>query len=227
MIADEKGDFNLSKFSETDTLTFSAIGFKKKTLLYRNLKTSVVLDSALTQLSEVRIYQNQEVWLGYTDQKETIQTTNLLNSSLFETGIIVKNRERLKGTLSTIRIKAGFIGTPKLPYRVNVYSIGKDGLPAENLLKKEIIFIPKTKKLKWFEFNIDEQGIQLPEDGICIGLEFLNPSVSAYKLTKNYTPARLGFFSQEFPSVVRTNDSGGWYYSKISTLAAGIKVQIQ
>ena len=226
LLADESGKFTLPKLLDKDTLVFSAMGYKKLTLPYKRVKSIVVLENSPISLSEIRIYPKKTLWLGYTGQEETIHNTNLAASMLFEKGILIFNNQNLQGFLSSVRVKVGFIGKPKLPYRINIYSIGKNGLPHNNLMNDEIIFIPKSKKLRWYEFDISTQQIEMPKEGICIGIEVLNPSTGNYTFTSKFAPVRLDFFSHDYPGVMRTNTSDGWVLSNSGTLGASIKLEI-
>lgn len=226
LLADESGKFTLPKLLENDTLVFSAMGYKKLALPYKRVKSIVVLENSSFSLSEIKIYPKKTLWLGYTGQEETIHNTNLAASMLLEKGILIFNNQNLQGFLSSVRVKVGFIGKPKLPYRINIYSIGKNGLPNNNLMNDEIIFIPKSKKLKWYEFDINTQQIEMPKEGICISIEVLNPSTGNYTFTRNFAPVRLDFFSDDYPGVIRTNTSDGWFLSNSGTLCASVKLEI-
>lgn len=93
-------------------------------------------------------------------------------------------------------------------------------------MNDEIIFMPKSKKLKWYEFDISTQQIEMPQEGVCISIEVLNPSTGNYTFTSKFAPVRLDFFSDDYPSVMRTNTSNGWFLSNSGTLGASVKLEI-
>lgn len=99
---------------------------------------------------------------------------------------------------------AGFKGNLKLPLRINLYNLDAEGLPNENILKQPIVFTPNSARMKWYEFDISDQQIQFPEDGLCISMEFLIPSVKDYKLTDNFMPYYMRFHKPGSVLVHRT-----------------------
>ncbi len=93
--------------------------------------------------------------------------------------------------LESINVILGFNGNPVIPYRINVYSINKEGVP-DNLLNRKMVEVFPSKKMKNYKIDFKDQKIKLPENGFCVSIELLNNSIKHKKLGKYYSPI-VGF----------------------------------
>jgi hypothetical protein len=227
--SDENGIFKISDLLESDSLTSNSTGFQQIKISATDfLKTNkIVLKRKLIHLAELKIINKSSKWIGYTNELDQITTYNFLSLQSSETGIIIGNKEKNRGIIKSIKVKVGFIGKPKLPYRIHLYSLQKNGIPENELLQREIVFKPRSKKLKWYTFNIEEQNIELPETGLAATIEFINPSTKNYILSKNFTPIRQGFFSRDFQVISRHSNSNGWYLENSSLPMISLEVLLQ
>ena len=168
IISDKNGNFIFKTF--TDSLTFSAVGFKARKIAFLDLHKNplIKLETQIFELNGILITNKKTIWLGYANEKQTVISFALKSSGVSENGIRILRPTHITGFLKTVKVKVGFNGKPKLPLRVNIYNLNEFGLPADNILKKDIVFTPTSKKVKWYKFSVEDQHIELPENGVCI-----------------------------------------------------------
>ncbi len=155
-ISDEQGNFTIKNYS--DSVTFRAVGYKDLRISFNDLKRNshVKLEAKVVELSGITVSSKKTIWLGYSGEKEVVTSFLLKSVGKSENGILIKNPGYIAAFLKTVKVKVGFEGSPKLPYRINIYAVDKEGFPIENILKKDIVFTPKSRKMKWHQFRLDD-----------------------------------------------------------------------
>ncbi len=64
------------------------------------------------------------------------------------------------------------------PLRLHIYSLREDGLPGEELLKKQVIFSETNFKKGILEVDIKEQNIILDRTSFFVGVQWINKSTN-------------------------------------------------
>ena len=175
-----------------DTLKVSSIGYISKFIplsKYKNLG-EISLNIQLTEnteaLNEVLIITEKTKYvkkISLGEEKEG----NVSRSSLigYETCVFIKNPENEYGKLKRVYIKlkkredAEFTAT----FNIKFYDFDfKNNIPGKELYDKNIIVKAKNKFYTLW-IDVEDLGIMMPKEGICVGVEFMDPANE----TKKYT----------------------------------------
>lgn len=200
---------------KTVSLRISAVGFEELNVKVSDLPQKVVLKRATYVLEDVVIRSNKrkKAKLGHSSVVGGVYSH--FGISNFEIGEIIPNPNKISGVIEKITVKAGFRGEGGANFRLILYSLDKQGLPERNIIKEDIIF-HVSGKLKNYTFNIANQYLILPENGLMVGVEILNPK--KIKFNSNFIPI-LGFklMKDGGQTVIRSEASNGWEIIKLST----------
>ena len=219
-VTNDKGEFNLlvpdSLISEKTKI--SIIGYKTRIVSTADLvKMSVIkLSRDLTTLAEVEVRpkKTKNKILGNETKTNGVRGGFKRNSLGSEMAIKlnIKHKDtQLRKFM--ININANTIGLPV--FRFNVYSVGKDGMPNENLLKQNILIEPKNP-LGLVELDLVPFDIILNED-VFISMEWIKDLGDAKAITFS---TKLVGNSTYF----RQTSQGKW--EKISPIGIGLFVEV-
>ncbi len=176
-VSDEKGGFQfiVPDSLKKEALRLSIIGYKSATLpvLSLDANKNVYLTPASVKLDEV-VIQPKKVKikiLGNQTRSKSVSGGFKSNSLGAEMGIRlnIKHADTYLRKLM-FQINSNTIGKSPI-FRVNVYALGNDGLPGENLLKQNIIIEPK-EKTGFLEVDLKPYSIFVSED-VFITLEWI------------------------------------------------------
>lgn len=168
---EENGTFILHTNNENSRLIFNALGYEKKTILAKDCK-KVVLKESLIELKEVIISKRLE-----TRKKEIGKNDNPIFEA-FPNGpkVDCKFFPFLPEYKKTPYIKQVTLQTDSkiedASIKLYFYSVGPDGLPDENLLKKENIVYLKKGVYK-HKFDVSDYHLVMPKNGIFVVFEKL------------------------------------------------------
>ncbi|MFC5194566.1 carboxypeptidase-like regulatory domain-containing protein [Bizionia hallyeonensis] len=203
----EKGAFLFEiKKHLYDTLKISSIGYASKFITlnkYKNqevVNLNVLLNEKITELEEVIINSKK---LEYKNRYRLGEKKNGITavSSLigYETGVFIENPFNKEGKLKTIRIKlmkrdeVDFIASLNIKfYRYDV--INKK--PGTELYSKNVVVKPKNRNYT-LKINVEDFNIFLPEEGMCIGVEFIDPNNQSKKYDRIGPMYRFKFSNEE------------------------------
>jgi hypothetical protein len=208
---------------DSDKIQLSCIGYKTVSLEGRELfklPTQILNRSDISLDSIVVRKPNQPLDLKFP--RRIIKMGYEYNFS-FEEGVILQNKNFENQIIKGVSINCGLKGNPKIPFRLNFYSLNTNGLPDKLLNKEQIIIFPKDK-LNLEKINLENQKIQFPKYGICISLELVNPSTVKKKLGTHYMPI-IGFDKKSNNQrVIRTDYLPNWskFKSFGNTMAIGL-----
>jgi hypothetical protein len=169
--SEENGTFIIHTNNENSSLIFNALGYEKKTILAKDCKKVVLKESSI-ELNEVFISKRLE-----TKRKEIGKSDNQIFEA-FPNGP--------KVDCKFFPFKAEYKKTPYIKYvtlqtdskiedasiKLHFYSVGADGLPGENLLKKENIVYIKNGVYK-HKFDVSDYHLVLPKNGLFVVFEKL------------------------------------------------------
>ena len=185
------GDYNfdISKHLH-DTLKISSIGYNSKFIILdkfkskKNIKLDISLSQKITQLDEVVLNLKKKKY----NKKHTIgedKEGNAAVSSLigYETCVLIENPFNKDGKLDEIYIKLRKRKNTQFIASLNIkfYSFDKiNQKPGYELYTKKLIVKPKNRN---YTLNIDvkDMDIYLPKEGMCIGVEFIDPNNESKK----------------------------------------------
>lgn len=186
---DGKYNFDISKHLY-DTLKVSSIGYNSKFIILdkfkskKNIKLDISLSQKTTQLDEVVLNLKKKKY----NKKHTIgedKEGNAAVSSLigYETCVLIENPFNKDGKLDEIYIKLRKRKNTQFIASLNIkfYSFDKiNQKPGYELYTKKLIVKPKNRN---YTLNIDvkDMDIYLPKDGMCIGVEFIDPNNESKK----------------------------------------------
>lgn len=168
---EENGTFIIHINNENSSLIFNALGYEKKTILAKDSKRVVLKESSI-ELKEIFISKRLE-----TRRKEIGKSDNQIFEA-FPNGpkVDCKFFPFLSEYKKTPYIKYVTLQTDSkiedASIKLHFYSVGTDGLPDENLLKKENIVYLKKGVYK-HRFDVSDYHLIMPKSGLFVVLEKL------------------------------------------------------
>lgn len=182
-------NFDISKHLY-DTLKVSSIGYNSKFIILdkfenkKNIKLDISLSQKITQLDEVVLNLKKKKY----NKKYTIgedKESNAAVSSLigYETCVLIENPFSKEGKLDEIYIKLRKRKNSQFIASLNIkfYSFDKiNQKPGYELYTKNLIVKPKNRNYT-LNINVKDMDIYLPKEGMCIGVEFIDPNNESKK----------------------------------------------
>lgn len=186
---DGKYNFDISKHLY-DTLKVSSIGYNSKLIILdkfknkKNIKLDISLSQKITHLDEVVLNLKKKKY----NKKYTIgegKESNAAVSSLigYETCVLIENPFNKEGKLDEIYIKLRKRKNTQFIASLNIkfYSFDKiNQKPGYELYTKNLIVKPKNRNYT-LNINVKDMDIYLPKEGMCIGVEFIDPNNESKK----------------------------------------------
>jgi hypothetical protein len=218
--ANEEGKISLdiNQAIETDSITISAVGYRSKTYIFKQLKeetTIVYLLPDLQILNEVVVNPNKvkpkKVVLGNVYKFFSLVTilTNLNNNY----AQYIPNKDGLNCQIKELEFVLGDNqkGIDQ-PFRVNIYTRNKKTkLPLEELIKDDLI-VRNYNKSRKFTVDVSKYNITTPQDGFFIVAETLNKEYYSNKVVNKY---KIDFNRLPSFKVKSTKEPNGEYYNLI------------
>ena len=205
IFADDEGKFVFNKklYPDIDTLYISALGYKEKTVIRNLLEAEVLLQPKVDELEEVvinyelednRAYDIEELepyldddyhncWLPTIESEIAVYFPNpdknegKVSSVLFPIALESKDWEK-RNKKNSDKKKFSTL------FKVKFYS-SKDGLPHEELTYKTIVFRATEKDGDFYELDVNDYSIKLPQDGLFVSLQVLGYTDANGKLLPN------------------------------------------
>ena len=169
--SEESGEFIIHTNNENSRLIFNVLGYEKKIILGKDCKKVILKESSI-ELKEVFISKRLE-----TKQKTIGKSENKIFEA-FPNGpkVDCKFFPFLPEYKKTPYIKYVTLQTDSkiedASIRLHFYSVGSDGLPDENLLKKENIVYIKNGVFK-HKFDVSNYHLVMPKNGLFVVFEKL------------------------------------------------------
>ena len=169
--SDENGNFQISNPDIEDKISFSAVGYLKKTIQIKN--QSIILLKPIT-------YELEEVAVSNDVKRKTLEIGLTKDKYLqaFENGA---KYEVKYFPYFPIYKKTNFIKTvtfhsenklEKAKFKVHFYAVDENGLPGKTLLDRDCIVAVKQGARKT-SFNISYLNLEMPIKGIFVAFEKL------------------------------------------------------
>lgn len=185
------GDYNFDISKHLyDTLKVSSIGYNSKLIILdkfknkKNIKLDISLSQKITQLDEVVLNLKKKKY----NKKHTIgedKESNAAVSSLigYETCVLIENPFNKEGKLDELYIKLRKRKNTQFIASLNIKFYGFDKInqkPGYELYTKNLIVKPKNRNYT-LNINVKDMDIYLPKEGMCIGVEFIDPNNESKK----------------------------------------------
>lgn len=168
--ANEKGTFPASRLNDEKSLSLSCIGYKNKTVTKLKKLETIYLAPQSYQLKKATISAEppDPIEIGYHKLGHFFPHTShsTINKSVNAVYIPAPAKSGLITTilLSLNQLKKG------QKFNVHLFEFGANGFPANLLFSKHLTI---SKKTRFIEVEVFDQNIQIPNNGIVVGLEFL------------------------------------------------------
>ncbi|WP_075591129.1 carboxypeptidase-like regulatory domain-containing protein [Labilibacter marinus] len=188
-ITDSLGNFKLT-INEKDLkckIHFSALGFINDSLQVNENK----LDEEVVLSLQPKTYSITEVKV--TSQKYKLLKYGILKPNRkgwwnygmpgLQRAIYIPNKEKEKCFVSHLNVFIDTVGYPSAPLRVRIYSVKKDSIQPDVDLLKENVIIQNSRGGEFATVDLSSHQIILPENGLFVGIEWLNDDDS-YHYTK-------------------------------------------
>lgn len=215
-----KGAFQINNKNnlESDTLLVSHVGYKSQKIVINHIKKDSIytfyLKENLQLLDEILIKSSKK--LSKKNYKIKSKGKRVIGHNLRYNEEVIKlvnNNKNTPGKLLNVTFYfKSFENSfgPNLPvhYRVNFYYVDAISKKAKDLvlLESDIIIKPEDKnKKQGFEVNLKNYNIKFPKEGLFIGLQAINPSLTQPKAGVFYktTPMLLGSYVKKASSYYR------------------------
>lgn len=180
--SDTLGHFELTTATHSDSLKVSSLGYASKELILADYKNAhsieILLNPKIEELNDVLIFSKK---ITYTD-KELLgekKEGNIGVSALpgYETAIYIENPRKTTAKLKRVYIDVKKRKNANLVATLNIKVYELDTInnqPGEPLYSKNIYITPKNKTYRLW-VDVEDLGVFFPENGVCIGVEMINP----------------------------------------------------
>jgi hypothetical protein len=207
-VANNNGQFKLilnDRVAENDTVIFSYVGYKTKTFLISELKSTkkpILLRLQNMELEEV-IVSSKKIKLKSKKIGRSSKGLGLMHSNFYtyyeknvddrlskEKGMKFKIRRNCH--IKDLNFNISSNDFTYLKFRVNFYEI-KDGLPSELIVQKNILFEIKENYLGWFKVDLESYDIYFNEaiEEVAVTIQWLE-SVKTNDKSKYFALSTAG-----------------------------------
>ena len=180
-ISDINGLFELEVAAEflNDTLLVSSMGYVSRNLPVSHFQNNnyyrLYLEDKIYEINNINIYpekmEEQIVGNSGTIPKGSMY----LDTHGQQTAMFIENSKKIEGVLAGVRYYLSKKGNTEAPLRIHIYSTDTlTGKPLDELLPQMVVVKPSTGK-GWMSVNLLEFDIQVPQEGIFVGIEGVFP----------------------------------------------------
>ena len=178
--ADENGAIEMD-LNESDSISFQCLSYRSVKFSAAQLKSlsEVQLQAVAFQLAEVKVKNalKREWWGGQKGSKR-----GWTFAPGMQAAFQIQNPDKQVGKIKKVRYyidNFAFDGGYRVPFRVKLYEVSTSGAPGRELLPEVVVV--QSNKRKWFEVDISQYELQLPENGFFVGFQMLPTDVYEYK----------------------------------------------
>lgn len=178
--ADENGVIEID-LTDSDSVSFLCLSYRSAKFSAAELKiqSEVQLQAVALQLAEVQVKNTlkREWWGGQKGSKSGWSFAPGMQAA-FQ----IQNPDKQVGRIKKVRYYIDnfvFEGGYRVPFRVELYEVSTSGAPGQELLPEVVVV--QSNKRKWFEIDISQYELQLPENGFFVGFQMLPTDLYEYK----------------------------------------------
>lgn len=209
-ISKNNGVFSLPVLKDNDSIVFSAVGFRKKTIPKKNIDSIIPMISIPTELNEIVLIQKTKEKSIQIDRinKSIIKhylpgfDNPLIFAKYFEFDPIYKETPFIE----EIRLAVDAT-TYNTNFSIRIYGKNENGEPYGYIYNKPIIVKPK-KGNRLIKVNLLEEKIIFPETGIFVAVEWLSSAEN--KSFFNSKEPNIGFIHQDTNKNSWVYKNGRW-----------------
>lgn len=170
LYTESNGEFNLEPVQVFDSIVIECLGYKKRAVHISNLKNkdTLYLRVKITPIQEVIITDKKPVTIGFVNKKKFSYSG--ISKGLEEI-VFIENEANKNLFITTFLFKVNKMKT-KVGYRIHFYKKSDKSLfPAEEITNQNKIYFLEKGTNGLVEVDIIDLGIEMPKDGIFVGLE--------------------------------------------------------
>ncbi|MEO7314043.1 MAG: carboxypeptidase-like regulatory domain-containing protein [Ginsengibacter sp.] len=175
--SDENGYFEIFANSEKDSLLITCIGFKSYTIPVRYFKDtdSVFLEENFLKMDEVHIKNPVLKTFGIVNEKMGSSRIGGTSAGRSELTTLIE----IPTSIESYYISKVFIRGKRFreenPVRLHIYAVNENGLPGEELLKKQVIIAKQffDTKNNIITIDVKDQNILLENVSFFVGIEWI------------------------------------------------------
>jgi hypothetical protein len=172
--SEENGTFIIAELNGSQTLLFTALGFKEKTVS-TTAANKVVLQQLTIELKEVQIQNPLASLTNQIDKFDRkiihlyygLGPTQWFLAKKFTFNDTIKQTPYLKSIIANTRSYGGSSSV-----RVRIMAIGSDGNPEEDLITDNLIFKLRNGERNE-EWDVSKYKLKIEEEGIFVAVEYL------------------------------------------------------
>lgn len=175
--ADENGRFKID-VNPIDTLLFTCIGYDTFSINAQKYGSmdSVFLNERVVTLENVIVTNAKAKEVGIANAKQTRSFAGESLSDSYEAATLIE----IPNTINAFRVSKIIFKqknySPDMPLRLHLYSLGENGLPNTELLKRQVIITEADYKNGFLEIDIKDQNIVLEKRSFFVGLQWITKS---------------------------------------------------
>ena len=179
--AEEDGSV-IFEYIESDSVKISCLGYRSMAFAGKDLVkiSEIKLKQVVFQIDEVKITSKQNTeWWGMKGEKSTMGWRFPPGS---QAALFIPNPEKKSGIITKLRYFLSdfiFSKAHRIPFNIKVLTVGADGSPDKDLIPETVMV--QSKRKKWFEVDISQYNISIPENGFFICMDFLPKSQYEYE----------------------------------------------
>ncbi len=235
VVADNEGFFELTLTEPelSDSLTASCLGYNRRTFgtdtLLSEPRINIFLKEKPVNIESVVI----------SSPKLRKKTKVMGNRGLFTTGSIyldthgqqialyIDNDKHVNGYIRKVSYYLSDKGNVEAPFRVRILDVDTlDGSPGKDLIPEILVVIPPQDTDGWFDVNLSEYGIYVPQNGFFVAMQGVFPNDYSFyagdsefvEIGKRQPKTNNDFIPKSIHYGQRLGYSGGsgsntWHYS--------------
>ena len=176
---DETGHFKID-VTDSDSLLFTCIGYDMFTIDAKTYHQtdSIFLHEKIYELENVTVKNTSSKQLGIIDAKQTRSFAGESISDNYE----IATRMEIPSDINTFRITKVLLKQKNFstdrPLRLHIYACDPDGLPGEELLKKQVIISESDLRNGILEIDIKNQNIILERASFFVGIQWITKLIT-------------------------------------------------
>lgn len=169
--ADENGFVKII-CNENSSLKFSCIGYENKTFekLFGLSDTIFLMQNSIILKEVIITNSNKYKNLGFINSKKN-STINTFKGSEF--AVFIENESNVKTKIKSVILNLTKKKDHTTILKIKFYKKGNNDTPTDILNNRDIIYYLKNKHNGELEIDIDDENIELPEEGVYLSVESL------------------------------------------------------
>lgn len=176
IVATEDGLVTIPKFRDIDdSVLVTSIGYKDKKLYQRDIKGDVInivkMETSFYQMPEVIAGAKSKISkIGYSGKRPRCYVVNFMEDRSMEAGVKIAGYER-GAFLEEIQVYIEKASSGRLPFRLKLYQ-PQNNYPGISILNNNVV-IESYRTGAWHKIPLGRFNIQLPDNGVFVGVEWL------------------------------------------------------